>query len=226
MRKESNSGTSRRGPTAEARSKAAAAKHQKKAKQLESLSQALSTMELQLISHAVAPEALTHETVWRRCGVSKATYWRYLREVPELRIRAERVTGAIKKENEKEYRNESGKDVQALKDGPAEKLQHAEQENGRLMTINVVLQKQVAACKSLIQLMASDLAATRRGIKAKDALLEAERNTRATLAGKLSELVIYCKQANIILPGNLSDLMIRPRAKGNRKAEAVAEGSS
>ncbi|NOG73356.1 hypothetical protein [Roseicella sp. DB1501] len=201
-----------RGPSADARAKAAETKRQNAAHRRSALAEVLALIELQLGAGALKPEEISHDFLRERAGLTNATYWRYLNADPDIALKAAALAWTTRPDR-------SGDKLIAGKP-PAGKLDDGEQEAraevARLTVINLNLMQQVAACKAMISLLESDLRAKSKEASGKDFDLASERQISTRLAEKLAVMVERCHAAGIDVDPDLSSLIKPPARNGGR----------
>ncbi len=211
-----------RGPSETARAKAVDVKRANRRHRAEQLRAVLLDIEVKLSAGALRPEALSHEFIYHQAGVSPATYWRYLKQDEQLRTTADALTGNTARRNDAAGDHDSYlAPPPRREESPLARLEAATVENIRLAAVNINLQRQLAACKTLIGLMDLDLRAKTKESTSKDFLLAAERDQTLKLAATLKELGERCQANGLEIGIELSSFLpksaTRPNPSGSQE---------
>jgi hypothetical protein len=183
-------------PSDAVREKAQAAKAAGQRQRMEQLHGVLDEIDAEIAAGTLRSRDVTHEAIFTRAGLSRATYYRYLDKEQDLQRKAQALAGAT-------GRNDAPQEA-SLHIVPAEgfaggsgsggdlRLQAQIAENERLKAANVNLMQQLAICKVVLGDLERDLAARTKEATSKDFQLSAERANAAKLAARLHDLSELC----------------------------------
>jgi len=199
------------GPSSAARAKAVAAKRANQAQRVDALRQLLAETEIKLTAGALRPEEVTHEFICAQAGLSRATYWRFLKANAELREKAIALAWTTARRSQRASGDDRLISPRRTIETPHDAVKRLEEEKLITEHANRHLKRQLAAAKTLVGLLELDLRAKTQEAESKDFLLAATRETSLTIAAKLKEVVEICRTHGIPVDVELSAFVL-PRS--------------
>lgn len=175
------------GPSAEMRLRAAAAIRQKRSASIDKIKDRVAALEKEVATGTRSRASITHGELFKPLDVSRASYFRYLKDDRELSEVVERLFGIPSDR------------IPPLDQNGAQDQPHSSSDGKNLRLECASLKRQVAACRVFISSLEMDRSAKTKDLRSRDVSITQLKHQNHVLAARLASVEAFLDGAGYSL---------------------------